>query len=131
LYNSSGTPISRGVSAVADFTANNAIRLPLAMSRVFGQAGDGSGLTNRALGDTAGSETHTLLQSEMADHSHGTFSGDSNFVYVKPGSASITTGGGGDQLDFHSATGNMSSGGGATPFNIIQPSLFINAYIKL
>jgi hypothetical protein len=41
----------RGISAIADFAANKPIQLPLQLSRVFGQAGAGAGLTAWSLGE--------------------------------------------------------------------------------
>lgn len=47
-------------------------RLPDMRSRVPGAIDQGTGLTNRALGDAVGEETHTLIIAEMPSHNHGT-----------------------------------------------------------
>lgn len=54
------------------FGSNDAstFKLPDTRGRVLGAIGAGSGLTTRILGDTIGSETHTLTVSEMPSHLH-------------------------------------------------------------
>jgi len=46
--------------------------LPDMRSRVPGAIYQGTGLTNRALGDAVGAETHTLTIRELPAHNHGT-----------------------------------------------------------
>jgi microcystin-dependent protein len=45
-------------------------KIPDARGRVLGTVGSGSGLTARTLGQTAGSETHTLTVNELPAHTH-------------------------------------------------------------
>lgn len=51
-------------------------RLPDMRSRVPGAINQGTGLTNRTLGDAVGAETHTLTIAEMPSHNHGTNASD-------------------------------------------------------
>lgn len=70
VQNSAGTPVSRGVSAAADWAANRRLVLPAVLGRALAAAGAGSGLTSRTLGSTVGEESHTLLTAELPSHSH-------------------------------------------------------------
>ena len=45
-------------------------KLPDLRGRVMGAVGQGSGLTNRAMGAAVGTETHTLASNEMPSHTH-------------------------------------------------------------
>jgi microcystin-dependent protein len=51
-------------------------------------AGQGSGLTNRALGQTGGTETHALTIAELPAHTHEFFSswGDTGYQVIQPAS---------------------------------------------
>jgi hypothetical protein len=116
-------PVSggRGASAAADFAANKTLTLPPTEGRVLGVAGAGSGLTPRPLGAYVGEETHTLITSEMPSHTHGTF-------------YTTSQSGGGAAIDVVVGAGSTtatSSTGGDGAHNNMQPTAFINAYIKL
>jgi microcystin-dependent protein len=65
---------SFGSNTSADF------KLPNPAGRVPGVIGAGAGLTVRSLGDTVGTETHTLTINEMPAHKHGSVdvSGNTN-----------------------------------------------------
>lgn len=117
-------PVStgRGASAVADFTANKRLTLTRVLGRAISGAGFGFGLTNRALGEFLGAETHTLTIAEMPAHQHRTWS----------------TGLGADQenvgINGRSSpndAGTSSATGGGNPHTIMQPSAFMNVFIKL
>ena len=82
LYNSSGSPISRGGSAASDFAANNALALPDKRGRIsVGKdnmggttasriTSAGSGVDGTILATAGGEETHTLVSPELPSHSH-------------------------------------------------------------
>jgi len=118
-----------GGSAVADFTANKPLTLSKVLGRALAGAGLGSGLTNRPLGSFLGEENHTQTISEMPAHNH-------------PGSTvtitqRISTGGGAIALAPTQSAPNVNlnlsvtSQGSGTPFNVMQPTTFMNVYIKL
>jgi hypothetical protein len=114
---SSGSPVSRGASAAADWAAHRRLLLPRTLGRALSTAGSGSGLTSRALGECLGEETHTLTGPEMA-HNHpitGT-----NRAQGPAGGVST----------FNSPTGAVSNVT-ASPHNIMQPASFLNVMVKL
>jgi len=136
LWNSVSQPSSNvyasvtgglGASAVADFSANKSMQLPLALSRAMACAGQGSGFSNYLLGGNLGLENATLLIANMPSHAH-------------PGSTIPTTvmGTGGNIAAVGSNNGalnavpaNIAAQGTATPFLIIQPTMYTNYFIKL
>ena len=87
-------------------------------NRLTDQSG---GLDGDTLGDTGGSETHTLLTAEMPAHTH-TFTDGTNT-------------GGGAANQFHQAfsaasTRTSSSTGGDGAHNNVQPTIILNYLIK-
>lgn len=94
--------------------------LPDTQGRSLMGAGNGSGLSTRALADTPGEEDHTLSVAEMPSHSH-TFESNSSGVtgataprcyYVVQGTKSTNTQGSG------------------SPHNTVHPSVVTNFIIK-
>jgi len=108
--------------------------LPDLAGRTVVGVGSGSGLTPRTLGDSFGEETHTLVTSEQASHSHT----DSGHVHTEsiavPAVGAAIVG-----VPVPSAvpgigvTGSgsavLNSSGGDGSHNNIQPSLALNYYI--
>lgn len=85
----------RGASAAADWAAHKKIALPKALGRALAVSGAGSGLTSRALGLTAGAETHTLTQAQLPALAL-TFEGvqiDLDPIGVTNGGAAVVVGG--------------------------------------
>jgi hypothetical protein len=80
-------------------------------------------LTNTyALGEQGGEETHIQLEDELASHVH---------VYDQVGTGAAVSQSGSDEPTFTGVAENTESTGLSTPFNIIQPTLFVNHFIKL
>lgn len=121
-------PVSGGLgaSAVADFTANKPLQLPLALGRVLAGSGQGSGLSNWALGQFNGQETHTLTIGEMPSHTHTPSAGNGNFVGATTGPTGSVYATGSNGVG---VVANNTGGGGA--HNNIQPTTYVNYYIKL
>ncbi len=112
--------------------------LPDLRGRVPIHQGQGPGLTNRTMGEASGSETVTLISSQMPMHNHlfaatnvsgalptpnGNFLGatsDSNVVFYRPTSDGST-------LNPQS----IGLAGGNQPHNNMQPYLVINFCIAL
>jgi hypothetical protein len=118
----------RGANAAADYAANKTIALPKALGRALATYGAGSGLTSRALALATGTETHTIVEAEMAAHTHviklttdATNSGDG--VNRALGSIDANT-----TADTASTSSSIGSG---TAHNNMQPTLFLNVMIKL
>jgi microcystin-dependent protein len=116
--------------------------LPDVRGRVTGAIGQGSGLTNRALGARVGAETHTLTASEMPSHNHsindpghthtlgdipiGNQGTDNAFNSTQAADNDRYTG-----TTSNSATGiSINSTGGGQAHNNMQPTIFLgNVFI--
>ncbi|MEA5447990.1 hypothetical protein VB780_05375 [Leptolyngbya sp. CCNP1308] len=66
-----GVPSTAGATAAADWAAGKRLLVPDQRGRSPIAAGQGSGLTNRAIGSRGGAETHALIEVENATHGHG------------------------------------------------------------
>jgi hypothetical protein len=124
-----GTP-NIGVSAVADFMAHKTIDLPKALGRVFSGSGTGSGLTNKVIGSFDGEQSHEMTEPELATHSHpgstvsinhanNAAAGASRDVYQPSLGVTVT-------LPL-----TITPDGNSRPFNVIQPTSYLNYFIKL
>jgi hypothetical protein len=101
-------PVStgRGASAAADFAAGKTIKLSAMLGRALVVAGAGSGLTSRALGDKTGTETSTATTTLPVSGTALGYGGDNSFVR---GGQNYTS----------------------AAFSVVQPSSFVNVFIKL
>jgi microcystin-dependent protein len=101
--------------------------LPDFRGRAFGMIGQGAGLTNRNIGDTLGTETHTLIKDEMPKHDHGLEVGTTHIWMRSISSSSGRAFGTGAQTynSIYTADGENE------PHNNMQPTLFGgNVFIK-
>ena len=124
-------PVSggRGADAATDFAAHKTIKLPASVGRALAISGVGAGLTARALGQVLGEENHTLAVAEIPT-GLGTFltpATDLGGSQVYNGLASAD--GNGATFTLNKVTGN--AGGSGSPHNIMQPTSFLNAMVKL
>lgn len=124
LYNSisdTWAPVvgGRDASAAADFAADKELTIPATLGRALAIAGAGSGLSARALGEWLGEEDHIQLLNEIGEHRHSYTNHQGSPVFGSGG-----TGGG-------STSKTTGYEGDSDPFNIMQPTTFINAIIKL
>jgi hypothetical protein len=125
----STTRVAQGV-ALAAFNAHCRIGLPLMAGRALAIAGAGAGLTTRVVGSTTGTETTTPTTLTTAFHNHpfiGTSSGlATTTIAVYNPNANIS---------FAGAQGveaaAMQGIGAGNPFNVMQPSTFVNIMVKL
>jgi microcystin-dependent protein len=109
--------------------------LPDVQGRAPMHPGQGPGLSLHDLGETGGSETVTLLQSEMPSHSHGLRGVDDNGTFKTPANMFFA---GGNQMYLTPAAVNTSlafeaiaPAGGDQPHNNMQPYLTLNFCIAL
>lgn len=146
----------RGVSALADFTANKTITLPDVRGRVTvgkddmgGSAANritdglsGSGIDGKELGDFGGTETHTLALGEMPVHNHTVNDPGHSHVQTYGTSGGGATGNNGfftqsGQAATANTTVSATTGittlnaGGTQTHNNTQPSIIANKIIKL
>lgn len=121
-------PVStgRGATAIADFIAGKTLTLPRSLGRALAGAGTGSGLTARALGEYIGEENHTLSIAEMPSHNH-----PGSNVNIAIDSASATGPGTRAVVNNGFSAVNVAAQGGGTAHNIMQPTSFMNVFIKL
>lgn len=130
----------RGASAAADWAANKPLALTKMLGRVLGVAGGvaGAGLALRTVGMFAGEESHLLTEAEMPLHGHPSFtvSTTASSGSYSPTGGFPTTGGGAARAAF-TGTPNATIGqqiggtGGGGAHNVMQPTTFLIAYIKL
>ncbi len=140
----------RGISAAADFAAHKTIALTKMLGRALAMSGAGSGLTSRALGLTAGEETHALTAAENGPHGHA--GSTSPATAIDNGSGTTTLGPQSTHSNTQVAVASgfnvipstdfvtqvvpsmsltIASAGSGTGHNNMQPTAFLNAMIKL
>lgn len=105
------------------------------------QAGQGPGLSLRDLGETAGEQTVTLLQTEMPAHSHGVIAGTAGTATLPgPGNNAWASGGKGRPAEFAASSPQTnvqmnpfatSIAGGSQPHNNMMPFLGLTFIIAL
>ena len=105
----------------------NTFNLPDSRGRVLGALGQGTGLTNRTLGTSVGTETHTLTTDEIPSHTHTV----ANTVVTNGESTTTDTDSSPIEINLRSTqttTSGATGGGGA--HNNMQPTVFIgNVFI--
>jgi len=98
-------------------------------------AGPTTGLTERAMGDTGGEETHLLVTAEMPGHVHSinhNHAGSRSFVNFAQGSsagANLLRDTGSGATVTAAVTANSGSAGGDTPHENMHPFLAVGFYI--
>jgi len=132
VQDSTGAVVTRGANAAADYAANRRLVLPLIVGRVLAQAGAGAGLATHSLADTTGGETCTPTEATMASHTHQFLGGQDGINRPPlsdgpvPGNNNFTFSGT-DSMQYIA----MQPDGGGQPFNIMQPTTYVNYMIKL
>jgi len=116
-------PVSggRGASSIADFVANKTLTLTLQTGRVI--AGISS---THLIGTTGGADTHVNTLSELAAHTHGPGAGTG---FINSGAASNLSFGAPDVTI--TTSGVTASSGSSTAWDVRQPTVYQNIFIKL
>lgn len=107
--------------------------LPDLRGRVPLHPGTGPGLADRFLGESAGQETHTLLQSEMPAHGHqlnatantATATSPAGGVLAQPARPAYAAGGAASPM----SASSLGNAGGSQPHNNMAPYLGLNFII--
>jgi microcystin-dependent protein len=110
--------------------------LPDIQGRAVMHPGQGPGLSLHDLGETGGSETVTLLESEMAAHSHAVNASQGDGTERTPAGQLLATGIGISQYQAPGPLTNLadvavSPAGGDQPHNNLQPYLTLYFNIAL
>jgi microcystin-dependent protein len=117
LFNAIGATFGPG-------NGSTTFNLPDTRGRMLVGAGQGSGLTNRALAGTGGEESHTLTAPEMPTHTHGLVGGGQALTSGGAGAPNLTTGGGAY------GSGAIDTAGGGNSHNNMPPFLAVNHIIR-
>ena len=111
--------------------------LPDLRGRVPMHQGQGPGLSSRVLGEVSGSETTTLLATNLPTHTHSLNAYSETGNVGSPAGALLANSGSFDTEYRTSGTvvqmggGAIGNAGGSQPFNNMQPFLAINFVIAL
>lgn len=123
MFTSTGVPVARGGSAVGDFASNYKIQLTASLGRVMAGAGASTGTTTaHSLGQFLGEETHNLSRAELPQVL--TTTTPSSTAQAGVGVAVVIPAAG-----FGGATLRNQEGGNS--FNQLQPTVYMNVFIKL
>lgn len=140
----------RGLSAAADWNAHKPMALTKMLGRALAISGAGSGLTSRAHGLATGAEGNVVQQSNLASFTlpntlgvTGTVTSTNTYRAINLVNSVGSGGSSNNMLQNNSAdgpvytfsgsiTGSVTSGGGASPLSVMQPTAFnVHAFLKL
>jgi microcystin-dependent protein len=127
LQDSAGVTVTRGASADADFDAHRRLMTPKLAGRALAGAGNGTGLTSRALGAVVGGETVSQDYNTMAQHTHLPSGVVSNFI----GLATVAENNWEPSGSSHFASCGVEYAGLSQPMNNMQPTTFVALMMKL
>lgn len=136
-YSNTACPVTggRGANALADWNANKPLALPTINGSVLFNIANITSLGAYSVspGLNIGEALHTMLEAELATHSHP---GSVVAAYNENGAQLSSSGHLFNQADVSMGQTNLPTvtiapDGSSTPFNVIQPSTGVYFYIKL
>lgn len=117
MFTSAGSPVAYGASAIIDFNAHRRLSLTKAAGRIM------AGISgSHLIGTNGGADTHILIPSELPDPITST----TTTIVVASGAADTVI-----ANDGPGGAGIIANTGGNTPFDIRQPTVYMNIFIKL
>lgn len=121
LWSNPGSLLSggKGATAAADWSAGKVLTPPSRAGRVGIAAGNGAGLTGRALGSRGGEEAHAQTEAEIGFHRHESSSSGGFLVLRSTGTNDRTFASG--SLGQLQGVGQTSYTGSSSPMNVMQP----------
>lgn len=120
----------RGGSAYADFSGNKPIQLTQTLGRALASIGQGPGPAVWTLGQTTGTQTHSIILSEIPNHTHNPGSSGTQF-WENSSTLGFAQSGTGVNGSGSNTTGNITGYGAQTALSLMQPTVFYNVFIKL
>jgi Collagen triple helix repeat (20 copies) len=129
LLTSSGGATTRAAqgTAAAAFAAHCRMSLPKVLGRALAVCGSGAGLTVRQMAQIVGEEAHVQALNEIGVHAHGS---GSPIPSSLTGSGAGPIGAVGAAYPYANVPNTANAGSGA-PANVMQPTIFLNAMVKL
>jgi microcystin-dependent protein len=114
--------------------SSTTFKLPDMRSKTIIGSGQGTNLSNRNIGESGGTETHTLTIDQIPSHSHRIFNSQSTTAleYSATNKKDILVGDRGGQYEQTNVdnTDYIESSGGSQPHSIMSPYIVCNYIIK-
>ena len=126
MWDAAGTPVAKGASAAADWTALKRIMTPNVAGRDVAGCGQGSGLANRPLGSFDGAE---VVAPTLLSHAHGP--SGAYYIMNTDGSTGVADAGSVYYKPTNVGTGSTAPAGNSANMSVIQPRTYVNWMIKL
>jgi hypothetical protein len=128
MFTTTGTPIAYGASSIADFAAGNFISLTKQMGRALAAVGTPAGGAAHTVGSIAGIESFLFNVNQLPTNFDLTMTLLSLFNVGTEGTTLFGIGNPSGTSTFAEPFGNV---GGGQPVSVIQPTSYLNVFMKL